>query len=68
MKTRNERVVKAFINCVKVGKCSYDEAVTAMENEEWYGYLTDEAKEMFYNEFEVEEEVAEESPIESIEA
>lgn len=52
MSKRELRVIKAFINCVKSGQYTYDYAVTLIENTEKYGYLTDEAKEMFYAEFE----------------
>ena len=52
MSKRELRVIKAFINCVKSGQYTFDYAVTLIENTEKYGYLTDEAKEMFYNEFE----------------
>ena len=55
MSKRELRVIKAFINCVKSGQYTFDYAVTLIENIEKYGYLTDEAKEVFYTEFEVEE-------------
>ena len=53
MSKREQRVIQAFINCVKSGQYSFDYAVTLIENNEKYGYLTNEAKEMFYAEFEV---------------
>lgn len=56
MSKRETRVIQAFINCVKSGQYSFDYAVTLIENNEKYGYLTDEAKEMFYAEFEDVEE------------
>lgn len=55
MTKRESRVINAFINCVKSGQYTYDYAVTLIENTEKYGYLTDEAKEMFYAEFETSE-------------
>jgi hypothetical protein len=55
MSKKEQRVINAFINCVKLGEYSYDYAVTLMENTEAYGYLTDEAKEMFYKVFETPE-------------
>ena len=64
MSKRELRVIKAFINCVKSGQYTFDYAVTLIENTEKYGYLTDEAKEMFYAEF--EEPVIEEPEIEEI--
>jgi hypothetical protein len=51
MTIREKRVIEAFINCVKAGQYSYDYAVTLIENNEKYGYLTDEAKDIFYAEF-----------------
>lgn len=62
MSKKEQRVVNAFINCVKSGEFSYDYAVTLMENTEAYGYLTEEAKEVFYKTFE-EPDVTEEAPI-----
>lgn len=52
MSKREQRVISAFINCVKSGQYTFDYAVTLIENTERYGYLTDEAKENFYAEFE----------------
>jgi hypothetical protein len=65
MSKKEQRVINAFINCVKMGEYSYDYAVTLMENTEAYGYLTDEAKEVFYKTFEEPEQV--ETPIEETE-
>ncbi len=59
MSKREQRVIKAFINCVRSGEYSFDYATTLIENTERYGYLTDEAKETFYAEFEVATEVVE---------
>lgn len=59
MNKREERVIRAFINCVKSGEYSFDYATTLIENTERYGYLSDEAKEKFYAEFEVTTEVVE---------
>lgn len=60
MTKREKRVINAFVNCVKSGQYTFDYAVTLIENDEKYGYLTDEAKEAFYAEFEVAEESEEE--------
>ena len=56
MSKREKRVIQAFINCVRLGQYTFDYAVTLIENNEKYGYLTDEAKESFYAEFEEPEE------------
>ena len=60
MNKREMRVIQAFINCVRSGQYSFDYAVTLIENNEKYGYLTDDVKEIFYAEFEATEEVAKE--------
>lgn len=52
MNKREGRVIKAFINCVKSGEFTFDYAVTLIENNERYGYLSEEAKESFYASFE----------------
>lgn len=55
MSKRELRVINAFVNCVKSGQYSFDYAVTLIESNEKYGYLSEEAKELFYSEFEIEE-------------
>lgn len=60
MTRREKRVIEAFINVVKSGQYSYDEAVTIMEDAQSYPYLTDEAKEVFYAEFEKSTKTTEE--------
>ena len=65
MSKREQRVIKAFINCVKSGEYSFDYATTLIENTERYGYLSEVAKEEFYSVFETEETVQEETIAES---
>lgn len=70
MSKKEKRVINAFINCVKKGEFSFDYAVTLIEDTNKYGYLTDEAKETFYAEFETpetEETVVEETEESTIE-
>lgn len=55
MSKREKRVINAFINCVEKGEYSYDYACLLIEDTQKYGYLTDEAKEIFYAEFENDE-------------
>lgn len=55
MSKREKRVIKAFINCVKSGEYSFDYACILIEDNSKYGWLSDEAKEIFYAEFEEEE-------------
>lgn len=52
---REQRVIRAFINCVKTGEYTFDYATILIEDETKYGWLSDEAKEVFYAEFEEEE-------------
>lgn len=61
MSKRELRVINAFVNCVRSGQYSFDYAVTLIENNEKYGYLSEEAKEIFYSEFEKETETEEEA-------
>ena len=56
MSKRELRVINAFINCVYSGEYTFDYAVILIEDTMRYGWLSDEAKEMFYDAFEEEEE------------
>jgi len=56
MTKREQRVIKAFINCVHHGEYTYDYACLLLEDNMRYGWLTEEAKEIFYSEFEEAEE------------
>lgn len=49
MSKREERVVNAFIECVKNGEFSLEYAITLIEDNNKYGYLSEVAKESFYN-------------------
>lgn len=53
--SRAERVVKAFINCVKTGQYTLDYAIVLIEDNQKYGFLTEEDKAEFYKEFGLEE-------------
>ena len=55
MSRREQRVINAFISCVRSGEYSFDYAVLLIEDSQRYGWLSYEAKEAFYNEFEEEE-------------
>jgi hypothetical protein len=57
MTKREERVINAFIECVKKGEFSLEYATTLIEDNNKYGYLTEEAKEVFYKAFEEPENV-----------
>lgn len=56
MTKRERRTINAFIACVRSGEYSYEYAVTLIENEEKYGWLSEAAKEAFYAAFEPDDE------------
>lgn len=47
---REKRVVDAFINCIVHGDYTEDYAITLIEDESRYGWLSDAAKDYFYEE------------------
>lgn len=53
---RETRVIRAFINCVKNKEYTLDYAILLIEDSARYGWLSEEAKEQFYQAFEDEEE------------
>ena len=72
MLKREERVIRAFINCVKSNEYTFAYACILIEDQSGYGWLSDEAKEKFYLEFEQQEveenmtDVVEENTIDTI--
>lgn len=60
MTKREQRVINAFINCVKRGEFSEDYAITLIEDDERYGWLSDAAKEAFYEVLDAQEDEPEE--------
>lgn len=48
MTRRETRVVNAFVNCVKSGEFTEDYAITLIEDNQRYGWMSEEAKESFY--------------------
>lgn len=54
MTKREQRVIRAFINCVKSGEYTLSYAILLLEDDERYGWLSEEAKEVFYAEFDAE--------------
>ena len=56
MTKRENRVVNAFLNCVKSGEFTADYATVLIEDTQKYGWLSDEAKEYFYEELDKWEE------------
>lgn len=47
---REKRVVDAFINCIRMGEYTEDYAITLIEDESRYGWMSSEAKDYFYEE------------------
>lgn len=60
MSKREKRVINAFISCVEHGEYTFEYAVLLIEDTQRYGWLSEEAKEVFYSHFEPEEEEPEE--------
>ena len=61
MNKREKRVINAFINCVEKGEFSFEYATTLLEDNNKYGYLNEEAKEVFYSHFETPEDTSNEA-------
>ena len=60
MTKREIRVIRAFINCVRKGEFTLDYAITLIEDDQRYGWLSDAAKDTFYEAFEPDESETEE--------
>lgn len=56
MTKREKRVITAFINCVKSGEYTLDYAILLLEDNQRYGWLSEAAKEAFYDAFPEEED------------
>ena len=56
MTKREKRVINAFINCVNHGEYTLDYAITLIEDSARYGWLSEAAKDYFYEAFEESEE------------
>lgn len=56
MTKRESRVVNAFLGCIKHGDYTEDYAITLIEDQARYGWLTNEAKDYFYEQLEQLEE------------
>ena len=50
MTRRETRVVNAFLNCIKMGEYTEDYAITLIEDNARYGWMSDTAKDYFYAE------------------
>lgn len=49
---REQRVINAFINCIKYGEYTEYYAITLIEDNARYGWMSDKAKDVFYEELE----------------
>jgi hypothetical protein len=71
MTKREQRVINAFLNCIRHGDYTEDYAITLIEDQTRYGWLSDTAKDYFYEELDkmhpVEPEPVEETPTEETE-
>lgn len=50
MTKREKRVIEAFLNCIRHGEYTADYAVTLIEDNQRYGWLSETAKDYFYEE------------------
>lgn len=57
MTKRESRVINAFINCVRRREYTLEYAITLIEDNQRYGWLSEDAKEYFYNSFPEPDEV-----------
>lgn len=48
MTKRETRVINAFINCIKHGEYTVDYAILLIEDAQRYGWLSEAAKDKFY--------------------
>lgn len=64
MNRKQKRVIQAFINCVRSGEYSLDYAIILIEDTARYGWLSETAKEAFYDAVLPEEEPAQSDPAE----
>ena len=62
MTKRETRVINAFINCVKSGEFTAEYATVLIEDSQKYGWLSDEAKDEFYDALDAWEQEQEEEP------
>ena len=52
MTKREQRVINAFLNCIKHGEYTEDYAITLIEDNQRYGWLSEAAKDYFYEQLE----------------
>ena len=64
MTKREQRVIHAFLNCIAHGEYTVDYAITLIEDNARYGWLSETAKDYFYEQLFHEEETEEVSDTE----
>jgi hypothetical protein len=50
MTKREQRVINAFLSCIRHGEYTEDYAITLIEDSQRYGWLSETAKDYFYEE------------------
>ena len=63
MTKREQRVINAFLNCIRHGEYSEDYAIILIEDNQRFGWLSDTAKDYFYDNLPSEQE---EEPVEEV--
>lgn len=49
MTKREQRVINAFLHCVMTGQYTAEYAITLIEDQQRFGWLSEAAKEYFYD-------------------
>lgn len=52
MTKREQRVINAFLNCIRHGEYTEDYAIILIEDNARYGWLSETAKDYFYEQLE----------------
>lgn len=52
MTKREQRVINAFLNCIRHGEYTADYAIILIEDDTRYGWLSEAAKDYFYEHLE----------------
>ena len=62
MTKREQRVISAFLNCIRHGEYTEDYAITLIEDNQRYGWLSEAAKDYFYEELDKMHPAPEQEP------
>ena len=52
---REQRVITAFLNCIHRGEYTADYVITLIEDNQRYGWMSEQAKDYFYSQIDPEE-------------